>query len=95
MFGAKSAVGAGWSDDVGPHARVLKPTRFMSNSVQMLRRLHKTCSRNHAHQPLLSGRAGQAALYPLPLLKAILLGMSDTEHENKILPDFTKDEYDV
>ena len=67
----------------------------MSNSVPMLKRLFKTCQGGHTHQPLLGGRAAEAAFYPLGLLKAILQGMSDTEHTRESIPDMTKDEYGV
>ena len=82
-------------DGHGTGARIMKPTRFMSNSVHMLKRLHRTCQGGHSHQPLLGGRAASAAFYPLPLLKAILQGITDTEHANDSLVTMSKDEYEV
>ena len=37
----------------------------------------------------------QQLLYPLPLLNAILQGMSETEHVSQCVPNTAKDEYDV
>ena len=93
QFEAKSATGANWKDSAGDKALVLKPTKFMSNSVQMLRRLHRLCKGGHPHQPLLGGRAAGAAFYPVPLMKAILQGMTDTEHANDVVQQSTNDEY--
>ena len=94
-FEAKNEIGTEWKDGKGANARLLKPIRFMSNSVPMLRRLHRTCKGQHAHQPLLGGRAAAASFYPLPLLKAILEGMNDTEHTCESVSSLTKDEYEV
>ena len=64
-----------------------KPTRWATTSLQMRDRLSKRCSGQHTHQPLLGGRAADAAFYPLPLITQILRGMRDTfEAEN---PDDT------
>ena len=51
-----------------------KPTRWATSSVHMSRRLSTRCSRQHAHQPLLGGRAADAAFYPLPLITEISRG---------------------
>ena len=80
---------------MGLEARLLKPTRFMSNSIPMLKRLFRVCRGGHSHQPRLGGRASAAAFYPLPRLKAILQGVSNTEHIRDAVPGMTKDEYDV
>ena len=61
----------------------------------MLRRLHRICHDDHVHQPLLGGRAGSAAFYPLPLLRAILEGMTDTAYAENVSAGFTENEYDV
>ena len=63
-FGALTAVCESWKGGQGKQAPVLKPTRFMSNSMPMLRRLHGLCPRDHAHRPLLEGRAASAAFCP-------------------------------
>ena len=44
----------------------------------MLRRLSKKCTGTHPHQPLLGGRAAQAAFYPPGLVLEILRGIRDT-----------------
>ena len=49
--------------DGGSRAPILKPTRFMSNSILMLKRPSKLCKRDHVHQGLLSGRAAAAAFF--------------------------------
>ena len=78
----------------GEPCLILKPTRFMSNSVPMLRRLSKLCRGDHAHQPLEGKhRTEAAAIYPLPLLKAILQGMADTTHTDSVVKDMVEDEY--
>ena len=55
-----------------------KATQFASSSQYMLDRLHRVCSKDHAHQPLVSGRAAAAAFYPKELISAILRGMRVT-----------------
>ena len=62
----------------GHRAHALKPARFMPNSYHMLKRRSKACDGTHAHHPLTSGRAADAAFYPTQLLQAILHGMVDT-----------------
>ena len=56
----------------------MKPTKFMSNSPQMLQQLCKRCDHSHKHQHLVGGRCADAACYPLPLIRAILNGIEDT-----------------
>ena len=51
----------------GEFVAAKKPTRWATSSIQMCRRLSTRCNTDHTHQPLLSGRAAQAAFYPLPL----------------------------
>ena len=55
-----------------------KPTRFASSSLPMLRRLAKKCTGTHPHQPLMGGRAANAAFYPPGLVLEILRGIRDT-----------------
>ena len=52
-----------------------KATRFMSSSVEILKRLEKKCQRDHVHQHLVDGRAKGAAIYPPMLCRAILRGI--------------------
>ena len=57
----------------------------MSNSPQMIQCLSRTCDKSHTHQPLSRGRCAAAAFYPLPMVRAILEGMTTTtEHLNRI-----------
>ena len=53
----------------------MKPTKFASSAVEVLRELGQRCKRNHEHVPLLSGRAAAAAVYPPGLCRAILKGI--------------------
>ena len=62
----------------GPRLPAKKPTRFMTNSPMMRDRLSRTCDGLHRHQQLVGGRCRDAAFYPLPLVRAIVLGMKDT-----------------
>ena len=55
-----------------------KPTKWMSSSPHMLKRLSKRCSKNHVHQQLVGGRAKDAENYPLELITQILRGIRDT-----------------
>ena len=41
-----------------------KPTAFMGNSWCVMSELSKRCDQSHTHQPLMGGRAKDAALYP-------------------------------
>ena len=89
MFGLYSKT------DDGGKSLSIKPTRFMSNSTHMLQRLAKECSRDHAHQHLLGGRAADAAFYPLPLLKAIIRGMADTKDAVDSVSSLSQNDWDV
>ena len=71
-----------------------KPTKFASNSPQMLARLKKRCPGNHRHQHLTEGRAKNAAYYPTNFVEAILRGIRDTadaeahqREQQDLLPD--------
>ena len=55
-----------------------KPTRWMSSSVHMLRRLSKRCKGDHEHQHLVGGRAKAAENYSTELITEILRGIRDT-----------------
>ena len=78
MFGLMTPSGDG-------HALAMKPTRFMTNSPQMIQCLSRTCDKSHTHQPLSGGRCAEAAFYPLPLVRAILEGMrATTEHYDRV-----------
>ena len=74
MFGLTTPSGDGT-------ALAMKPTRFMSNSPQMVQCLSRTCDKSHTHQHLAGGRCAAAAFYPMPLVRAILEGMrATTDH---------------
>ena len=61
-----------------------KPTRWMSSSAMMLKRLSRRCSKNHQHQHLVGGRAKAAEDYSLELVTEILRGIRDTaDHEEE------------
>ena len=52
-----------------------KPTRFMTNSRSIGHELRRKCDRAHPHQPLVDGRAKDAARYPPALCRAICRGI--------------------
>jgi hypothetical protein len=58
----------------------MKPTRFMTNSSLMADQLNLRCKRDHEHQQLVGNRCKDAAFYPMPLVKAMLKGIS-LQHE--------------
>ena len=53
-----------------------KPTRFMTNSWSIGRELRRKCDGTHPHQPLVDGRAKDAARYPPALCRAICRGIA-------------------
>ena len=55
-----------------------KPTRWMSSSPHMLKRLSRRCQGDHAHQNLVGGRDKSADNYPSELSTQMLWGMRDT-----------------
>ena len=57
-------------------APALKPTIWLTNSSIMAGQLDEKCRGNHAHQHLTGGRCKNAAFYPIPLVRAILKGIS-------------------
>ena len=65
-----------WGSDKGEKVPAKKPTRFMSNSWCILQELSIRCDHSHPHQPLMSGRAKDAAHYPDALCKAICRGLA-------------------
>ena len=58
----------------------MKPTRFMTNASSMAGQLNLRCKRNYEHQRLVGNRCKDAAFYPMPLVKAMLKGIS-LQHE--------------
>ena len=68
----------------------MKPSRFLTTSQQMVECLDKRCDRSHKHEHLSGGRAGEVAFYPLPLIRAILKGVtatadSETYHRDNVI----------
>ena len=61
----------------------------------MVKRLFKLCKGDHRHQQLLSGRAADAAFYPLLLLRAILQGIADTEFSDGAVRELSEQDYDT
>ena len=45
----------------GSPAPAMKPTRFLTSSIYMARRLQKRCDQSHVHQQLVGGRCKGAA----------------------------------
>ena len=81
--------------DDGGRALAKKPTRFMSNSKIMLQELDRKCGGGHAHQPLMGGRAANAAFYPKELLRAIVRGMAKTRDSIGAARRMEEDKWDV
>jgi hypothetical protein len=79
-------------DELGVKKLVMKPTRWLSSSEAMLRRLSSNCQRDHEHGSLLNGKAAQAAVYPDRLCVEILKGMRDTIIENDMNQAMKDDE---
>ena len=55
-----------------------KPTRWMSSSPHMLKRLSRRCQGDHQHQHLVGGRAKSAENNPIELITDILRVLRDT-----------------
>ena len=52
-----------------------KPTKFMTNSRAIGNELRRRCDKTRQHQPLVDGRAKDAARYPPAMCKAICRGI--------------------
>ena len=74
QYGLKS------KSDTGELLPALKPTRFMTNAAPMAELLQKRCKKDHAHQPLVSGRCAAAAFYPTKLIRTFLKGIRATKN---------------
>ena len=71
-------------DESGASVPIMKPTRWLSSSIQMLRRLSSKCKNEHKHGSLLNGKAAGAAIYPQKLCVEILKGIRDTTIEENM-----------
>ena len=79
-------------DAQGNPAPAKKPTRWMSSSPEMIKRLSRRCSKTHVHQHLVGGRAKAAEEYPLDLICEILRGMRDTADSNiEVADDYNQE----
>ena len=70
MYGMKT-----WDKTGKLGARARKRTKFMTNSPCIAEELSRRCKGEHVHQPLVDGRAKDAAIYPEPLCRAICVGL--------------------
>jgi len=62
------------SQDLFGEDPVMKPTRFLTNSIAIRDKLNRRCEGAHRHVHLMSGRAAAAAVYPQALVDAIIDG---------------------
>ena len=72
QFGMMSRTG-GIGSKLG---HVLKPIGFITNSKFIANELSRRCPRDHAHVPLVAGRAADAAIYPQNLCRSICRGFA-------------------
>lgn len=79
QFGMTTRAGENETCD-GP---VLKPTGFLTNSWCIAEELDRRCPRNHAHVPLLNGKAAAAAVYPAALCEAFCRGLGRQKKYDK------------
>ena len=82
-------------DAEGTPTPAKKPTRWMSSSAHMLKRLSRRCSGQHVHQHLVGGRAKAAENYSVELITEIIRGIRDTadfeeEWGDALEPDLDK-----
>ena len=49
----------------------MKPTRFLTNSIEKAKALNKKCPGGHRHVHLMEGRARAAAIYPKHLCRTV------------------------
>ena len=66
MFGLKT-----WGSSKHRLVPARKATKFMTNSRSVGKEFKVKCERGHEHQPLVDGRAKDAARYPPALCRAI------------------------
>ena len=71
MYGLKTWRKKGGKKDVAARKR----TKFMTNAKAIAMELNQRCRGEHEHQPLVDGRAKEAAQYPEPLCEAICRGL--------------------
>ena len=71
MFGCMTAATA-----KSPAMAAKKPTKFLSNSLEMLNQLGHRCDGSHEHKQLHGKELAAAAFYPAGLIHAIIQGMN-------------------
>ena len=79
MYGRKT-----WRQNRTQLVLAKKPTRFMTNSRSIGNELKKKCDGGHEHQPLLDGRAKDAARYPQALCRAICRGVAKENMQRQL-----------
>ena len=80
------ALGMTSKDEIGV-GPVLKPIRFLSNSMATFAELDRRCPGCSRHVQLLSGRAAKAAIYPRALCQAVCRGLKtqmEVDYEDMI-----------
>ena len=63
------------SQDEKGEGFVLKPTHFLTNSVELRKALDRRCGGCQQHVRLISGRAAAARVYPKAFCRAIVYGI--------------------
>ena len=66
----------------GERGLVKKPTGFLSSSRCVRQELDRKCTGDHAHVPLVGGRAAGAQVYPQMLCEAICRGVARQQRED-------------
>ena len=69
-----------------------KTTGFMTNSASIAKRLAVRCVGEHAHQPLVSGRAKKAEVYPEELCRAVVRGLKEENSQCCVLAEFASED---
>ena len=79
MYGLKT-----WGKSRAQLVLAKKPTKFMTNSRSIGTELKKRCNGAHEHQPLVDGRARDAARYPPALCRAICRGVAKEKMQRQM-----------
>ena len=77
MYGLKT-----WGFQGRTMVSAKKKTKFMTNCESIGKELNIKCDGSHEHQPLIGGRAADAARYPVGLCRAICRGICNAMKEN-------------
>ena len=79
MFGLKT-----WGISKHQLVPARKPAKFMTNSRSVGNELRVKCDHGHQHQPLVDGRARDAARYPPALCRAICRGLRKEKMQRRL-----------